>query len=149
MLQIQITGITSNGGLTIEENGRSNNGHSPAKKGEDVHWKVKPNCGVKYIHTITRKTIFGSTNVFSSDPPRAQDAGKKHWKGTVNDNAEDFSVYVYSIEWVKDTKTEEKEVFDPIISIKPSTINTKKFILYAITVVLGYFTLKFLRKHRK
>ncbi len=68
MLNIVITGITTDGKLTLEENGRPNNGHSFATAAEDVHWKVHPNSRVKYIDAIKWKTISGSTDVFSSDP---------------------------------------------------------------------------------
>ena len=141
-MQIVITGISSSGGLTLEENGNPNNGHSSAGRSEEVHWRVGPDCGVKYIHAITIKTIAGSTNVFSSNPPRPQDRQNKHWKGTVNRDAEDYAVYVYSIEWVKDDGSIDIEVFDPIISIKPSGFSIIKLVAVVVAAVLGLFTLK-------
>ena len=121
MLQIDIIGIdNSTGGLILEENGRPNNGHSRAHKCEDVHWKVKGHCGVDHIDGIIWKPISGSTDVFSSHRPAPQTGTqKKHWKGTVNCNAQEYSVYIYSIEWVHEDGGPPR-TFDPIISIKPS-----------------------------
>lgn len=119
MLNIEITIDKSTGDLKLEENGNPNHGHSRPNKGMQVHWKVKDKSEIKYIHAIKRKLIVGSTDVFSSNPPSPQNSNRRHWKGKVNDDAEDNSVYIYSIEWVKegDPNNLPPRVFDPIISV--------------------------------
>ncbi|MEO7294148.1 MAG: hypothetical protein ABIW34_13650, partial [Ginsengibacter sp.] len=67
------------------------------------------------------KPIAGTTDIFSANPPTAQNPTQKFWKGIVNSNAQDFSVYVYKIEWVKEHETTPR-TFDPIISIKPTDV---------------------------
>ena len=139
MLQIDITGSNSTTGeLKLEVNGRPNNGHSEANRTDRVHWKVKPSSGVDHISAITMKNIAGSRNVFSGNPPAPQSADKKEWKGIVDGNAPDYSVYVYKIDWVPDGSSTPK-IFDPIISIKPTEVNIAKLfpVLVGVLALLG------------
>ncbi len=120
MLRIDIIGIdSSTGGLILEADGRRSHGLCFATPRENVHWRVRRGSNVRQINAITWKPISGSTDVFSSEPPSAQNPGQTHWKGRVNRGAA-YSIYVYSIEWVNE-KDGTTNVFDPIISIKPST----------------------------
>src|SRR6185503_1631621 len=137
MLQINIIGIDSTGGLILDENGVPNNGHSRVSKCREVHWKVKPHCGVDHIHGIIWKPIAGSTDVFSSNRPAPQSGTQnRHWKGTVNCNAADYSVYVYSIVWVHEDGGAPR-TFDPIISIKPSKFALTE--LVTLTALATFF----------
>lgn len=146
MLRIDIIGYSGED-LIFEVDGRPNNGRSTAAKNEQVHWKVKEGIAVDYISAITWKQIAGSENVFSSDPPAEQE-NKKNWKGRVNRAAEYYSVYVYSITWVKNDGS--THTFDPIISINPSLsfFRLTEVVLVAATAALTFFTLQFLRKKK-
>jgi len=146
MLRIDIVGSSGNN-LLLEVNGHPNNGHSLAFKSEQVHWKVKEGIDVDYISAITWKNIPGSIDVFSHHRPAEQE-NKKNWKGRVNGDAENCSVYVYGITWVKADGT--THIFDPIISINPSTTfyDITKVLLFAATALLAFFTLQFLRKNK-
>jgi hypothetical protein len=148
MLRIDIVGSSGNN-LLLEVNGHPNNGRSSAVKSEQVHWKVKEGIDVDYISAITWKNMPGSEDVFSHHRPAEQE-NKKNWKGRVNGDAEDYSVYVYSITWVKagDGTT---HIFDPIISINPSTTfyDITKVLLFTATALLAFLTLQFLRKNKK
>ncbi|MCU7549920.1 hypothetical protein OCK74_12380 [Chitinophagaceae bacterium LB-8] len=135
MLQIDITGIDLNGGLVLEVNGHPNNGHSAVQRGWAVHWKVNESCDVDYIEDIQQKDISGTTDIFSSNPPRSQNPQRKTWIGIVNGTAADYSVYAYAIKWVKKGSTDIK-TFDPLISVKPTSYGGNLFFL-AIGVVSG------------
>jgi hypothetical protein len=135
MLRIDIIG-SSGDDLLLEVNGHPNNGRSSAVKSEQVHWKVKEGIDVDYISAITWKDMPGSEDVFSCHRPAEQE-NKKNWKGKVNEDAEDYSVYVYSITWVK-TVDGTTHIFDPIISIKPSEsfFNIREVTLFVLTAAL-------------
>jgi hypothetical protein len=140
MLQIDISGIdtsTSDLKLILTEYGHPNNGHSHVDKGDQVHWKVKNGSGVASIQDIIRKPIYGSTDIFSLDAPKPQDGNqKKHWKGTVDENVAELSIYIYSITWVKEGESVSR-VFDPIISIKPEPLSPIPNIIGIILGILG------------
>ena len=147
MLRIDIIGYSGEN-LILEVDGHPNNGRSTAHKNEQVHWKVKEGIAVDYISAITWKQIGGSENVFSNDPPAEQE-NKKNWKGRVNRNAEDYSVYVYNITWVKNDGT--THTYDPIIAINPSTsfFDITKVVLLVATAALAFLAFNFLRKNKK
>ncbi len=121
MLQIDIVGFSGEN-LILEVDTHPNNGRSSATKSEQVDWKVNQNISVDSISAITWKEMPGSEDVFSRSRPAELGSNLKHWRGIVNDDAEDFSVYIYSITWVKKVgNIRTTHIFDPIISIKPST----------------------------
>jgi hypothetical protein len=143
------------GKLILDVNGNPSNGRSTAKRKEDVQWIVQGGSDLEYIDDIQWKNISGSENLFSENPPTAEINGpninKRHWKGTVNDSAPDYSVYVYNIFWKKRDVTEIQK-FDPIISIKPTTgfIETVLFMAAAVaTAAVAFLAFKFLFKKLK
>ncbi|MCW3109333.1 MAG: hypothetical protein JWQ09_3839 [Segetibacter sp.] len=147
-LNILITGITPIAGtsdfaLLFNVNQQPNNGHSYASARDDVQWTVTTN-DVKYIEDIKWKQISGSTDVFSSHPPTPTNPQRRVWKAKVNEN-EIYSVYVYSIKWVKALETTPR-TFDPIISIKPSGLH---FIAKLITGFLALFSICLLFSNKK
>ena len=146
MLRIDIIGYSGEN-LILEVDGRPNNGRSSAVKREQVYWKVKDGIDVDYISAIKWKQMAGSEDVFSDDPPAEQE-NKKNWKGRVNRSAEDYSVYVYGITWVKKDGT--THTFDPIISINPSLsfYDVSKVGLLLATTALAFFTFQFLYKKK-
>lgn len=149
MLKIEIVGIDDlTGNLLIDVDDHPNNGNSQVVKGDSVHWKVRPNCGVKSIVQIRRKPIVGSTDIFSSHPPAPQNAEKTFWKAAANINANNYDVYVYSIDWLQDGSDEERH-FDPIISIKPTTYGLFYFLLLPVAAFCAFTAMQFLRGKKK
>ena len=121
MLNIDIVSGNDDGTLTLEVNGHSSNGNNDAKKGWGVHWRVRPDSNVAKIEAITIKTGPGappSTDIFSADPPAAQNgSNNRHWKGTVNSFASVGEEYNYDIKWIH---TNGKHlIYDPKISVRP------------------------------
>lgn len=143
MLQIDIVGFNGDD-LKLEVGGRPNNGSSPAKRNEDVHWKVKQECGVASIKSIAKKQMHGSQDIFPAGSPSPQDPGEKHWKGKILSGAVLYSVYIYKIVWQKEGENFTR-TFDPIISIRPKLLpNLQLLLVGGITMVslVGYLLYK-------
>lgn len=149
MLKIEIIGIDDQtGNLLIEVDDKPNNGNSQVVKGDIVQWKVRPGCGVNSIVNITRKSIIGSTDIFSSNPPRSQNAQNTFWKATANVHSSDYDVYIYEIDWLKDGSSEVKK-FDPIISIKPTTLGLFYFLLLPVTAFCAFSAMHLMLRKKK
>ena len=148
MLQIEIIEGFPDGTLALTNNGRPSNGNSHASRREDVHWKVKPHCGVASIDNIIMKADPSSSDIFSDEPPARQiDDPVKHWKGKVNRNAKFFSEYNYSIFWAADDGSARE--YDPKIAVKPSPAIpfAKEFV--SVVSLLAFFYLIFFRRRKK
>ena len=148
MLQIEIIKGFPDGTLTLTNNGRPSNGNSRASRGEDVHWKVKPHCGVASIDNISIKTDRPSTDIFSDQPPTGQDNPPfKHWKGRINKKAKIYSEYNYSIFWSADDGSARE--YDPKIAVKPSpAIPFASMIVGVISLSMLIYTI-FFRSRKK
>src|SRR5215207_6301175 len=109
MLTIKIVGVNPDNSLRFKVNGRnSNNGDGAAEKNWSVRWKVKRDIVVQSITGIQEKD--SSTNIFTRNPPRKDDA--RLWKAKVDSNAGDYAVYRYSILWTDANGNDQIE--DPI-----------------------------------
>lgn len=116
----------------------SDHGHTPARAGDTIIWQIAQDSGVDSIISIQEKS--GSANIWSTLPhPRGN-----NWTGDINSAAPAYAVYIYSITWAKGSNS---YICDPIIAIKPSTINIKTIIFLVASVILAIFTVKFLRKN--
>ena len=109
-------GNTSTGQLTL-----SDRGHTKAFKGEKVRWEVEATAtSVQSITAIIPKN--GTTDIFGGrggSLPGQED--EKKWKAKIADNVSVGDEYRYSIGW-KDSNN-NPQVYDPIISIKPTPIS--------------------------
>ena len=108
MANIQIIRGDSNGTLEM-----SDNGHTKAKKKESIKWMIDNGSNVNTIESIDLKS--GTTNIFSSGPDRVND---RLWKAEIAESAAIGTECMYNIRW-RDTSG-NSNLFDPVISIKPS-----------------------------
>ena len=115
----EITGATgaSKYELILDGKGKGRGHHAVFDGTEDIVWKVKSGSLVEKILAITWKPTSGSTDIFGTMQPYL--VNDKMWKAKVNSITDDV-VYVYSINFKKE-KDPQVYVFDPIISIRPST----------------------------
>lgn len=145
MLNIEIvSGNPTDGSLELTVDGKRGNGNGRAKRNWQVHWKVLTGSNVLYIADIKMKTGNGappSTDIFSGDPPRKQDADGKYWKAKVNGNAPIDAEYNYDIFWVGSGPTPVVK-YDPKISVRP----TFNFLKLIIGFIVGLLSLEFLRR---
>lgn len=128
----------SNGHLEL-----SDRGHTRAKRSETIIWQVDPHSEVRRIIRIEKKK--GFENIF--EPGHPSEHGND-WKGDIKSNVAIGSEYRYSIFWENNNGNELE--FDPIISIRPSTVSGPiASLLIAIAVaLLGIFTIKYLQQKK-
>ena len=153
MLNIDIVHGNLDDSLDFEVNGNPSNGHNYAKRNWAVNWKVRPgmDCNVHYIHSIKMKSVAPNVDIFPNGMPAPQGGSHNtHWMGKVKSDAPIGAQYIYEIQWVEKGSTNIR-TWDPIISINPSTTfyDITKVVLFAVTALLAFLTLQFLRKNKK
>jgi len=134
----------SNGTLEL-----SDNGHTKAKKGKGIKWKIKDQSDANSIKVVSIESIYlksTSGNIFSVRPYRDGDK----WKAEIDESASTNAESEYAIRW-QDPEGNVR-THDPKISVLPSDSffnipNT--IIVLLISLVSGLFLLKFFHKRRK
>lgn len=122
----------------------SDKGHTRARKGNSLKWKIKDGSDATSIKvaSIEIKIEQDPSNIFSIKPNN--DEGE--WKAEIDKHAADNAECKYSIHW-KDCDGNDR-IHDPKISIKPSTFNFRKWLIGLILGLLGLLSLEFLRRKR-
>lgn len=124
---------TSDGSLKL-----SDRGNSKLPAGSKVIWQIR-DSKVLSIQIVPKD---GTTDIWSEGP--APQGG--HWEGRIDEDAPGNAEYKYSINW---TSASGSHTHDPIISVRPSSIDPKIVVLIVAGAVVGaVFALTFFRKRR-
>ena len=118
---------------TLALNGRGKNGaHHGCKPGDYIRWKVLgASSNVVKISGITWKELDGSTDIFTQNKPESD--GDTEWLAKADD-LDDVHIYIYSIKFFVRGDTAEYET-DPIIALKPSSVDRLNFFTYVLCAV--------------
>ena len=108
MAKITITGIDGNGGLILDDHGKTYADHN-----EEVSWHVKPGSGVDSIVDIDAKGSTPSVNIWANDPDQV--GNSNIWKGTIKANGVDGKEWNYYIDW--EDQYGQTQHFDPKIIV--------------------------------
>jgi hypothetical protein len=125
----------------------SDEGYTEETKGGKIKWKIKDDeTIVKSIVSFGLKD--GTKDIFKGKngkyPEKEDD---KKWKAKIAEDVSVGDICKYSIEW-KDNKG-ISHTHDPIISIKPSTFSPLKLLVAIVSIILVFFSFKFLQKMNK
>jgi hypothetical protein len=107
-----------------------------ANSGDTVQWIRLGNSGVDSIQDIREKD--GINDVWTTRP-----LGQNNWKGEIISNVPHDYDYDYNITWKKGTVT---YVYDPKISINPTSTYSNKIFITLITLLGLSSILFFLNK---
>lgn len=123
---IKITGINlSDSTLLLDNNSHP---HHLYGKGVTVVWQIT-DPSIDKIDAIEEKS--GSENIWQQFPSRQSNG---MWKGVIKKNAKDCDVWAYSIKWHAKASTKQY-IFDPIISIKPTT--SMNLLFWLLPLIFG------------
>jgi hypothetical protein len=131
-------GNTSTHKLTL-----SDNEHTKAPKRATIEWKIKEGSNVASIELIKEKSD-STPNIFSTRPYKVNN---QKWRAVVAGDAPNHAVWEYFIRW-KAVGSNTEHDHDPKISVKPSDL-ASIIIRFLLALIIGLFTLKFLRKKSK
>ncbi|HVG17382.1 MAG TPA: hypothetical protein VM935_20580 [Chitinophagaceae bacterium] len=124
----------------------SDRGHTKAKKGNAIKWKIRDRSDKHSIEVASIECIElkeGSDDIFSSSPHRDGDT----WKATIDRTAAAYDASDYAIKW-KDCKGNEY-THDPKISVLPSDNVFREVALVAMAVVATVALCFLFNKKRK
>ena len=125
-------GDTTTGKLDLSDNGRTE-----AEKGRNIKWKTRSGSNVKSFEI---KIKSDPDNIFSIRPNKDDN----QWKAKIKDNAIPYTECEYVIPWIdKDGYPHEH---DPKIAVKPTAFSPYGLILLLFSIVIGLFSLRFLRR---
>ena len=123
----------------------SEDGYTEVGKGRNIKWKIdnRANPGsiaVTSIKSMTPK-MYSSFNIFTADPSK----DGTDWKAKIkDDDAVKGKDCEYWISWIgKDGITRN---CDPIIAVKPTSVNEQNFIIGIAVAVVALVTFQFLWK---
>ena len=135
-----VASCISTGALILDDHG-----HTPADAGDKIIWQIQNGSGVKSIVSIDKK--FGSPEIFSTRPHQQGNV----WTGTISSSVPGGTIYDYFISWTDTNNPSQQHTFDPIISIKPTSIFSISKIVMSLLVFFGFsfFFLHNINKERK
>ncbi len=119
----------------------SDRGHTKAKKGRTIKWKIKDTSNVTSILNIQLKD--NTTDIFSRLPYKDDEDGRK-WKAEIDEDADDYAECEYSITWLGDDG--KTNTHDPKITVMPSGFAPLKLLIALVTIFLGFFSWQLLRR---